>query len=560
MFLTRAILYLNNNLMKYFFAFLLAVYLPFLSPHAHASAVAGALEPTQLLNLAELIPTDISTAATALNTQLLQYKITILDPLGDVLIAVAQLQTSNGIINLINGGFQGSSLIIGDPRAYVGQQGLAAVKIGLGAIASQNGPYSDTLLSSITNNFKSFSLTSKLQSINQSAIPSIIQKNACDDATLSELAKEDVAVEGQPLDQAAYTARKQYFYDQFCKGDASNPTTATALQRLQAARPSIGGWDSWLALTVGGDNEYTKNIQGNQAVAEEERAREEAAQQDYINGRGLISQKKCLVRAPTDGEGGAYANPEDAPCISDVVLNPSGLLQDSLTKAENAGLDRLGNVQGWGALVQALTKITGLVNGARSSGGSASPTNTPTSNPVTTAATNDLANDPTTRATIVDPMNRLLDTAQQTLTELQSVDQQLLGQINLYGARLSDVKACYDEVSPNDGSFLAFYEDRSNILSELQTKVDSDTAGITAARDAIQALRNVLQTSQSSDQIQAAFFTYQNTAASLPDYTILAQRKADYATYKSKATADMGSSGQLTQFENRCESMRASAQ
>lgn len=546
--------------MKYLFSFLLLLSLS-LTPHrAFASFVAGALEPTQLLNLGELIPTDLSTSATALNTQLLQYKATVLDPMGDVLIAVAQLQTSNGILNLINGGFQGSSLIIGNPRSYVDQQGLSAVKIGLGALASQNGAYSNSLLSSLTNNFKSLSFTAKVQNISQSAIPSIVQKNACDDATLSDLAKQDVAVEGQPLDQAAYTARKQYFYDKFCKGNASDPKTAAALQQLQSARPNIGGWDSWLALT-GGDNAYTKGVQANEAISEEEQARRDAAQRDLANGRGVISQKKCLVRAPTDVEGQAYPNPESAPCISDVVLNPSGLLQDSLTKASNAGLDRLGNIQGWGALVGALTKITGLANGVRTSvGGELGASNTSTSASVATAPTNNLVNDPSTRATIVDPMNRLLDTTEKMLTDLKSTDQQLAADLAGYVARLNEVKACYDQVSPQDPTFLAFYQKRSNVVSDLQGKISDDATKIAQEETAIQTLRAVLATSQSSTQIQDAFFAYQDAVRNLPDYTTLAQRKTDYATNKSKATADMGTNGELTRLGNQCESMRSAPQ
>ncbi len=542
--------------MKYFFSFLLVLSFLFETHRVHASAVAGALEPTQLLNLAELIPIDIASAATALSTQLLQYKVTIMDPLGDVLIAAIQLQTSNGIINLINGGFNGSSLIIGDQRGYVDQQGLNAVKIGLGAIASQQGgAYSDSLLSSLTDNFKSFSITTKLQSINQSAIPSIVQRNACDDAALSQLAKEDLSSQGT-YTQAEYTARKQYFYQQFCTGNASDPATAAALKRLQAARPNIGGWDSWLALT-GGDNPYTKAVEANLALDEEVDEEEEEAENDLANGRGLISQKDCLVRAPTNTEGESYSNEEDAPCISDVILNPAGLLQDSLTKAENAGLDRLGNIQGWGALVQSLSSIAGLLGGARSTGGNRSVANTSTSSSTSTAVVNDLAADPTTRATIVDPMNTLLTNAEKTLTDLRTTDELLLSDMASYESRLNEVKACYDEVSPGDGSFSAFYQNRLAILSGLQNKVDSDFTGITSAGNAITTLRNVLQTSQSSTQIQNAFFAYQNTVATLPDYTTLAQRKADYATNKSRATADMGSNGELTRFGSRCENMRA---
>lgn len=541
--------------MKYLLSFLLLVSFSLTSHHAYASFIAGALEPTQLLNLAELIPTDISTSATALNTQLLEYKATILDPLGDVLIAVAQLQTSNGIINLVNGGSKGNSLIIGDPRSYADQKGLSAVKIGLGAIASQKGgAYNNTLLSSLTNNFKSVSITTKLQNINQSAIPSIVQKNACDDTMLSDLAKQDVAVEGQPLDQAAYTARKQYFYDQFCKGSASDPKTAAALKQLQAARPNIGGWDSWLALT-GGDNAYTKVVQTNEGVAEEVQARKDAANKDLANGRGVVSQKQCLVRAPTDANGEAYSNPESAPCISDVVLNPSGLLQDSLTKASNAGLDRLGNVQGWGALVDALTKITGLVNGVRSSKGVTVTVNSSTSN-TASAPKNDLINDPNTKATLLDPIVKVLDLDTKNITDLQDVDQKLLVEVTAYKAKFDAAAECYGNAHPVvqdwDPATVALIQNRSGIINGLLNKISDDTKKTNTAKQMIQTTRDKLTAAKSTQEIFDAFFAYQKASGAMPSLATLAERKTDYALSKSNAAADTGPNGEVTKLAQWC--------
>ncbi len=542
--------------------------LSFISVHqkAHAAAVAGALEPTQILNNIELIGVNISDAATALNTQLLEIQDVILDPLGDSLIALSQLQTANSIISLVNGGGGGNSLIPGDPRRYVDLKGLAAVKISLGALSSGNGAYSNTLFGSLTQNFRDIPFTTKISQISQSSIPRAIQDTACSDETLSSLAQEDVAVEGQPLDQAAYTARKAYFYEQFCGNSATDPATAQALDQLSTARPGVAMWDKWLLTTVGGDNEYTKSVQLNEAVAEEARRREEEADNDLDRGRGVTSQTDCLVSAPSDENGDPYDDPEDAPCITDVVLNPSGLLQDSLTKAANAGLDRLGSIQGWGALVTTLTSIQQLSNGIRSavggmtggaSGGSSTGNNnTSNSNTVTTAPVNDLANDPAKKATVVDPIISLLNVDSQVLIDLQDVDQSILADLGVYESRLNEVKACYAEVDPQNGAANSLFNNRDNVIATLRAKVADDSTKISSATTQIQALRTTLQTSQSTTQIMDAFFAYQNTAQNRPSYTTLGQRKADYTQNKSLASSDTGSNGELTRLYNTCVNMR----
>lgn len=541
------------------------------APSAHASAIIGAIEPTQILNNLELIPINISDTANAMNTTLMRIKSTVLDPLADSLIVITQLNTANGIITLVNGGFQGNSLIAADPRKYVDQKGLEVVKISLGALASQEGGvYTQSLLNSLTINFRSSSLTNQVQAINQSALPSIVQKKACDDTMLSNLAQEDVAVEGQPLDQAAYTERKQYFYEQFCAGDPTNPATAKSLAALNKARPELGGWDSWLDVT-GGDNASVRAMRTNLAVGQEVDIAKENATKDLDRGRGVASQKECLLRATKDIDNEPYVDPSSAPCISDVVLNPSGLLQDSLTKATSAGLDRLANIQGWGSLIQTLASIKQLSDGVRSVTGSMSATldstaggssgggtgNTSNSSVVTSAPVNDLTNDPEKKKTIVDPIEKLLAMDTQTLNDLRAVDQSILADLLVYEQRLNEAKDCYADVDPQNGAALALFAHRTGIINDLRAKIASDMPSIATAEANISSARATLQTSQSTKQIMDVFFAYQDKAESRPSYMTLAARKADYTQNTSRATADKSPSGELTRLYNTCVNMRA---
>ena len=103
---------MKKIIIAFVFLFQIGTALP---THA-ASAVAGALEPTQWLNNIELVATNLTSGEIALSTGLDMVKNTILDPIANQLIAAALEQGSNDIIAWANGGFEGEPLIIGNPE------------------------------------------------------------------------------------------------------------------------------------------------------------------------------------------------------------------------------------------------------------------------------------------------------------------------------------------------------------------------------------------------------------------------------------------------------------
>ncbi len=520
-------------------------------------AVPGgnASELTQIANHVELIPTNISSGITSVNAQILGAK-AIMDPISTSLITIQQLSAAKSMLTLVTGGSQGSSLIISNPQNYIDKQGLAVVKIGLGALAAQkNGAFTNSLLSSLTNNFKSVSFTAKLQANNTSNLPSIIQKKACDDTTLSNLAKEDVTANGNAFDNAAFQARKQYLYQQLCANNPSNdPKTAAALNKLNTARPEVGGWDTWLDIT-GGDNPYTKTVQNTTILAQAANAKKQAATDDLNRGRGTVSQTKCLVRAPTDENGDPYSNPDLAPCISDAVINPAGLVADTLSKAQFAGFDRATFLQA-SPFTELLTNLGTLFQGAQSILNAGSSQNTSTSQTVSSEEIQDLANDPNKKNETAEPILSMLDINENSLNDLESADDDIRSILGTYSDKVTATKACYQAIG--DTSANSTLADRATKISAMEQNLESDSEGIASGRALIESSREEISTAQSSQKISTIYDNFLNESRNLPNANTTIMRKTAYAKYKDQVESDMGSNGDLTNLQTRCESMRAS--
>lgn len=547
---------------------------------AYASgAIAGATEPTQIFNNVELLGINISDAATALNTQLTTLRVNFLDPAAQAAATIAQLSTSNGILNLINGGYQGSSLIVGNQQSEVEKEGLRVVKVALGALATSQGPYSSgSIGSNLKDAFKQYSLSNKVYGIDRSKTLDIVQQKACDHNTLVRLAEEDVlANNGGKMDPAAFTKRMQELDAALCAGNPNgNRQLAETLSRLSAQRPDIGGWDAFLAV-AGGDNQYAKSVNLSLAISEEMNKAQTARTNELNQGGGLISQKKCLIRQTTNANGEPYSPPESAPCISDVVLNPSGLLKDSLTKATNAGLERLANVQGAGALVGALGSIVNLANGIRSfqqsattlssavggigGGGSGGGGMTSTSPPeiVSSAKVSDLAGNPETKESMIAPIRDMLENHLKSLRELRTVDGDITSSINSYEGKLNEVKACFAENAPGDPQAAAFFANRDERLGDLKAKVSDDMSKLEQAATYLSSTLTKIQESQSSKEITDIFYAYQRETRSMPNSSTLAERKGDLTRNQSDSKIDMGPSGELTKLMTRCQTVRSSS-
>lgn len=551
----------------------LCIYISFSGEHnTHAaSLVAGALEPTQILNNIQLLFVDAATAATEINTYLTQVKQTILDPIGDGLIAMSQLQSANSIVSLITGS-QGDSLVISDPKKYFESRGLEVVKRSLGNIAGQQTVYSDTVYGSVLSSFKQTSLETKLKTIGQSQVSSLLQKDICNEATLLTLAQKDVvAAGGKATDSVAVQTRKVNLYNTLCIG---NPTTdkvlAQVLASVQKQRPEVGGWNTWLALT-GGDNAYNKSVQAGTEISLAQQQAQALALNDFNNGRGVISQTVCTLFATKDEQGNPITNPTETDCIDRQITNPAGLLSDSLTKAANAGFDRLTTIQGdsgWGSAASLLANVKGILSGINkikttvngiTGSGTTNYNNSPTTVTIAQAPKNNLAGDPEGKASIVSPIKKLIASNLDLMNELDAASRQQVALITPYEARVKEMKACWDEVNPKNQQVQEAYNVRMDGISKANATIAANFQSVSTVKKISQETITALDKSESSEEISLIFQTYQTkmSSSNTPDYRTIATYKGQYVKDKSTIDGDMGSNGQLTLLLRQCEQERS---
>lgn len=549
------------------------------------SLVDYAVQGSQLVK--ETISASVGTI-TATQQTLDTVNNTILKPMKDALTLMTIVKSGKNVENLITGGLGNEPLLVKNPELYLENKELGVLKASLGDIASQNSLYGDSVLDTLISSakYKYSDSSTKLKVINQSSIPSIIQSEACDDETLSNLAREDVAVEGEPLDQAAFTERKNYFYDSFCKEDPkTNPVVASNLVALSAARPQVAQWDTWLASTAG-DNAYTKSVLSQQVIDEKVNKTVATAQNDLNLGGGIRSITTCTKRATNSISGGGFEGGE-APCLQEEIKQASSLLLDSYKKALGSPLDTLISSFGSGAggLISSAFSTINMIKGvsdafsstaADADSPSSSSSNTATSfssfqnnSPriVSTAAKEqNLRNEPAAKATLTDPAKKHLRTHGEQMVLLEATSRNYLSYTNVYINKLNNMKSCFDTLAtyeeakgnPSIDQANAYYAERLSQTNQLKGRIEQDIALVVIAKKLITDTLSTIEKSQSSEEILNAFNDYQNTVdtQNIPGITAGATREGEYTSYKGEVDQADALNGPLYSYNTTCTTLR----
>ncbi len=516
---------------------------------------------------------------------------TILKPMKDALTLITILKSGENVQNLILGSLGADPLLVKNPELYLENKGLGILKASLGDIASQNSLYGDSVLDTLISSAKyNYSDTAtKLKIVNQSSIPSIIQSGTCDDETLSNLAREDVAVEGEPLDQAAFIERKNYFNDAFCKGDPNtDPVIASNLVALSAARPQISQWDTWLART-GGDNPYTKSVQSQQIIADAVAKKVETARNDLNLGGGIKSLMTCVKRAPNNINGEGYEGTE-APCIQEEIVQAGSVLLDSFKRALGSPLETLissfgsgagslissafstiNMIQGIGSALNSVTSDGSTGGGSTGSGGSVGGSggsfqNNTSRTVASTAIVRDLANNPTVKTTLTNPAKKHLIAHAESMTLLETTSRNYLSYTNVYTNKLNNMKSCFDTLStyeeakgnPSISAANAYYAERLSQTNQLKARIEQDIALVIAGKKLIANTLTTITNSQSSEEILTTFNDYQNMVdtQNIPGITAGATREGEYTSYKGEVDQSDALSGPLYSYNTTCTTLR----
>lgn len=569
--------------MKYISIALVFLSLTFfaLPQRAHAgSAVAGALEPTQILNNIQLLIGNSTTYTDMINQYMETVKDVFTNPIASALIAAAQQQAAIDITNWATGGFQGNSTIIANPERYIKNKGLEAVRAQLGNIPT-NSAYGDSILASVIDNFRSQSdLAGQLKNLSQSQIPSMLQSRVCDEAGLNTL----VSSEGLTMGTPAFTARKSELYNTLCQGD---PTTdqqlAQTLMQVQDQRPEAGGLDVLLARTI--ENPYTASTKSIAANEKKKYEEEQAAKAALDQGNGQSNQENCKTYAMADPNGNTYPD-GTAPCVEYEVVTPSGLVSDATSKSLTAGLDRLTNLQvdGFNGLLAsfateilkptlqraftsaAQTATEQFFGTAPQIGKAGTSVNTSYSTIITKVYSPNLANDPDTKAAIIAPIMKLLKAHLASLNDLAAIDDQYSAQLDTYEAAIKNTQTCYDSLAQSNPSSVNDPQviSANDILKDRQVKIDtarqiiqSDTTNIDITNTLITTTIDKINASNSSQEINDLFKNYQNQidAKNLPTVTSAAERQGTFEKQKASIGNETGPGGTITGLMSQCRTM-----
>jgi hypothetical protein len=553
---------------------------------AYATAIIGSTFPQQIVDMVEQFKIEYSQDITAISTAYTKYAKDVLDPLANVLIAQAQKQAATDLINWANGGFNGTPSFITDPGKFVKNRGLEAVK---GATISVNlsDPYANSILNGVVKSFRSNESTEQqLANLAVSQVPALLQDNVCKDETLTKLATDQVRNRDGTTNYSAMITQKTYLYQRLCAGNPiRDKQLANTLMAMGQANPSLTGLDGIL-LVSSGENQYTKTTRGIIATQEAAAKANKQAEVDLSQGGGLSSQRKCKTEATNDETGEKY-------CKEWELTTPSGLVRDATAKAQGAGLDRLGNVQGAGVLSNFLTgfatiiitqAIKGSVQG--SNGGDViltapgasgqqpvvttipSQNNTSVTTQVSTTYSQDLVNEPKSRDSLLKPILKEMTEYEKILNQLDALDTMFLADFTPYRNEVNAIENlcnAYSTSTTGNGSVAGggslieastTIANRKGLIAKKLQELNKEQSDIQAALILIATTTQAVNRSYSSEQISNIYNVYQNEKESkeYPAFNAFADRKGDYEQTKLNAKSDLGTDpeGPLTKARNAC--------
>ncbi len=514
---------------------------------------------TQLPQYAKDIINTAANVATQANTYYTYLQSSVLDPLANALIIATQIQQQNNTINLITGSLGGNSLLVQNPEQWVQNKGLNSVRVNIGDVSQQNGTYSSSILGSVINSYRGTSnLTSVLGSLGNSSIPNIVQNNLCKDASLSNVAKNDVMKSDGTYDLEAYQNRKQDLFNSLCVGNPTiNIPLARKLEAVGKQRPDIAGTDSLLAVSFG-DNEYNRSVKSQVAIAEDKARKEKAAIDELNRNGGIANATKCDQFAQMDGSDAA-----NIPCRTESVTNTGSVLNNAFQESVSGNLKKLMETFGPGA-GKSIGSILSLVFSARSL------SNPSDSTPVKQNAVQiqDLT-DPAKKKEITTNTSEPLKAHLASLNSLESIEGRYVSALSAYEDNVRTVQMCYEQIvkdNPdnqnvrNDQRIIAALTFTANKIADIVARKAPSIKtlnSITAARVIINDTLISIASSQSTEEVLSLFNNYQQQ--DIPSLSMASIRESEFITFKDSLDDEITlATVKLTSLTNECAEIRQS--
>lgn len=531
--------------------------------------IAGATFPQQIVDLVQQYLIKYDTTITAASEYYQKYKIEILDPLANAMIAAAQQKVANDLISWANGGFRGTPSFINNPGKFIKNQGLSAVKNATISIKLTD-PYANSILNGVIKSFRSNESTEQqLANLAVSQVPVLLQDNVCKDATLTKLATDQVRNRDGTTNYSAMITQKTFLYQKLCNGNPlRDAMLARNLNAVAQANPALSGLDGILVISSG-DNQYARQTRG-VIIAQEAAAKADAeAKARMLQGGGMIGQRVCKISAKNPETGEDY-------CKEWEDTTPAGLVQLNTAKAQTTGLGRLENIQGKGALSNFLTGFATIViaNALKSAITSSSEPDVVLRNQTAIATSSqygntndsqtvvvaqprasttyrqDLVNEEKNRTSLLQPLNKTFNTYKNILDTLDALDAVYLAEFTTYQTEVNTTyNLCMVLASSSPGIELdpAFVEasttvhDRKLRVTKKSDEIHKEQANIQLAYAHINKYRTQINESYSSEQISDLFDEYTNLLEEkeYPIFEAFAERKGDYEKTKEDAKSDL---------------------
>ncbi len=550
--------------MKHFFVtsalFFTVLFSTVQTTHAQYVVFDPTAEITRYAQLAEALISSASDMAMEFYASTSFLNETVLDPLANALIALAQIQQQTNTINLITGSLGGNSLLIQNPEQWIQNKGLNSVRVNIGDISQQNGTYSSSILGSVINSYRgSSNLTSVLGSLGNSSVPNIVQNNLCKDASLSNVAKNDVMKSDGTYDLEAYQNRKQDLFNSLCVGNPTvNIPLARKLEAVGKQRPDIAGTDSLLAVSFG-DNEYNRSVKSQVAIAEDKARKEKAAEADLNRGGGIASATKCDQPATADGSDIA-----NIPCRVESITNVGSALSNTFQEALVGDQKKLQNASGagmWSSLSSILQVVASAFDLSNLSSGSGSQ---PSLNEIQDLDTPSKQTE--TAGTVQTPLQAHLT----SLASLENTERSFLAELAGYQNSIQTIQVCYEklkedfnlESDPRVVSAFSFTSNKLAVIQSTQAESNKNLNSISTTRALINDTLASVAASKSTGEITTLFTNYQKKveAQGLPSLSTASKRQADYTRFGGTVRQDNSSVGSIPRLTNECAQIRQSYQ
>ncbi len=548
----------------------------------------------------------------------------VIRPMNDAMNLVALANTLTKNANLVTQ----QGLLKQDPEQYLKTVGTQVVMANLANIQSSGGIYgSDVYKSVVARTRETSNPMTNLNRLTQSSIPSQIQDEVCDTGELEEYAKEEATDEDGNINDEDYEYYKELYYDSFCTGEPSQDKELA--QRLTAVDGARGGNDLNRILSkTDCDNTYCRTERASNEIEKIKSQKIATAQKELDYGQGIAGPKICTQRSEPDTNGETY-------CLKEVSITRASDLSAAFQKNTTAEIDRLIATYGTGGTPSFLSGVFDLAkgvfgiaatgygiyqNGSASlnklegaadnlgnnldsfAGGSDAKIGSSGVQVASNGSLSGLLSSGTSGRTasyqkdltagskaqtsmyssVVDQMRTHLD----SLTQLESLDNDYLSKISSNQSSLESMKACYEALTRDYGasriiylegggtttvpglfpsndprltSALDYYNRQTNKNNSLQNTVNAEiSTTIPQARAFIQQTKDAVANSLSSEEIYDLFNSYQTAISSkqLPVLTASSQREAEVMGYDSDTQMAREEGGIIFEFQKTCSTTR----